>query len=152
METIDSVITKRFGQTLVHFMKLVDPDRKYSIDRTLADAWDRLTLIQQRRLYLYLLYRKWRGEGFYRTPYDIITNCHPYPTNWNGKQMINRLIKETKMVSAKYDGSFGTYTADEAKVWQMTDIYPLNFHTDVQPTQRRTNNGQKNKSVHVNES
>ena len=126
METITEVVEKRMSNSLVHFKKLVDPERKYEIDLELSKAWSRLTLQEQRRLYLYCLYRKWRGEGFYGTPYDIVVNCHPYPTNWNGKPMINRLIKETKMVSAKHDGSFGTYTRDEALVWQMTDVNPLN--------------------------
>ena len=71
-------------------------------------------------------YRKWRGEGFFNTPQEIILLCHPYPTNWNGRPLINRLIKETPMVRAKYDGSYGIYTRDEARVWSMTDIVPLN--------------------------
>ena len=52
--------------------------------------------------------------------------CHPYPTNWNGRPLINRLIKENKMVRAYYNGSYGIYTLDEARVWQMTDVKPLN--------------------------
>ena len=126
MEPINNVIAKRFSKSLVHLMKLIDPERNYKIDQTLGEAWDKLDLADQRRLYLYLLYRKWRGEGFYGTPYEIVTNCHPYPTNWNGKALINRLIKETKMVTAFYNGAYGTYTLDEARVWDMTDIKQLN--------------------------
>ena len=126
METIDDTLTKRFAKSLVHLMKVIDPERHYSIDETLGKKWDSLSLTDQRKLYLYLLYRKWRGEGFYGTPYEIINNCHPYPTNWNGRPLINRLIKETKLVSAKFEGSYGTYTLDEARVWQMTDVKPLN--------------------------
>ena len=111
MESIDDALNKRFGKSLVYLMKLIDPD----------------PLVEQRRLYLYLLYRKWRGEGFYGSPYEIVSNCHPYPTNWNGKPLINRLMKENKMVRAKYQGDFGIYTLDEAKVWNMTDITPFNF-------------------------
>ena len=126
METINDALTKRFAKSLVHLMKIIDHERHYSIDETLGKKWDSLSLEDQRKLYLYLLYRKWRGEGFYGTPYEIITNCHPYPTNWNGRPLINRLIKETKLVSAKFEGSYGTYTLDEARVWQMTDVKPLN--------------------------
>jgi hypothetical protein len=126
MESIDDVLSKRQNNSLVAFMKVIDPECKYAIDLVLGKAWNVLTLQEQRRLYLYCLYRKWRGEGFYNTPFDIITNCHPYPYNWNGKPMINRLIKETKMVSAKFDGAYGTYTRDEANVWKMTDVKPLN--------------------------
>ena len=126
METLSDVIDKKINKTLLSFMKLVDPDRKFGFDTPLIEAWNALTLTDQRRLYLYLLYRKWRGEGFYGTPYEIVKNCHPYPTNWNGRPLINRLVKETPMVRAKYDGSYGIYTRDEARVWEMTDIVPLN--------------------------
>ena len=126
METLSDAIDKKFSKSLLLFLKLVDPERKYGFETPLVEAWNALTLQEQRALYLYCLYRKWRGETFYGTPYDIITNCHPYPTDWNGKQMLNRLMKETKMVSAKHNGSYGIYTADETRVWQMTDIKTLN--------------------------
>ena len=126
IESLSDVLDKKFNKSLLAFMKLVDPKRKYGFETPLIDVWNRLTLTEQRRMYLYLLYRKWRGEGVYGTPYEIITNCHPYPTNWNGKPMLNRLVKETKMVMAFYNGSYGVYTLDEAKVWEMTDIKPLN--------------------------
>lgn len=126
MENIDDVIQKKMSKSLLSFKRLVDPERKYGFDTPLIEAWNALTLQQQRRLYLYCLYRKWRGEGFFNTPQEIILLCHPYPTNWNGKPLINRLMKESKIVSAKYDGSYGIYTADEANVWQMTDVKPLN--------------------------
>lgn len=127
MESLSKTIDKRFGKSLLHFLKLVDPEKKQGFDKSIVEAWNRLTLEEQRRLYLYCLYRKWRGEGFYGTPYEIVKNCHPYPTNWNGKSMLNRLMKETKMVRAWYNGSSGLYTADEARVWGMQDIKPLNF-------------------------
>ena len=126
METISDVIDKKLTKSLLSFMKLVDPDRKFGFDTPLVSTWNALTLTDQRRLYLYCLYKKWRGEPFYGTPYNIVTNCHPYPTNWNGRPLINRLMKETPMVRAKYDGSYGIYTRDEARVWSMTDIVPLN--------------------------
>ena len=126
MESLDDVITKKMSKSLLSFMKLVDPERHYRFDAQLIEAWNALTLEDQRKMYLYLLYRKWRGESSYGTPYDIIVNCHPYPTNWNGKTMINRLMKETKMVSAYYNGKFGIYTRDEALLWHMTNITALN--------------------------
>ena len=126
METISDVIDKKLSKSLLSFMKLVDPDRRFGFDTPLVGAWNALELGQQRRLYLYCLYRKWRGEGFYGTPYEIVKNCHPYPTDWNGRPLINRLIKETPMVRAKYDCRYGIYTRDEARVWEMTDIVPLN--------------------------
>ncbi len=123
IETIDDVLDKK--GSIKHLWEIIDPENHYSYS-TCLEEWYRMNLIAQRRLYLYLLYRKWRGEPFYGTPYEIVKNCHPYPTNWNGRPLINRLMKETPMVRAKYDGSYGIYTRDEARVWQMTDIVPLN--------------------------
>ena len=124
METISDVLDKK--GSIKYLWEIIDPENKYPYSTAIKE-WYRLTLEDQRRLYLYLLYRKWRGEGFYGTPYEIITNCHPYPTNWNGRPLVNRLMKENRMVSAKFNGSYGTFTLDEARVWQMTDIKPLNF-------------------------
>ncbi len=125
MESLSNVIDKRFSKTLVSFMRLVDPERKFGFTEPLKRAWDALPLIEQQRLYLYLLYRKWRGIDIYGEPYYIIAYCHPQPFNWNGVPGIDDLIKQNKMVIAKYNGSFGSYTKDEARVWQMTDIKPL---------------------------
>ena len=126
METIDDVIQKKMSKSLLKFMKLIDPECHFGFTAELINAWNALTLVEQRKLYLYLLYRKWRGISIYGEPFYIITGCHPYPTNWNGKSLINKLIKEGKLVSAKFDGSYGIYTRDEARIWDMTDIKPLN--------------------------
>ncbi|MGN0227642.1 MAG: hypothetical protein ACI4AI_06245, partial [Paludibacteraceae bacterium] len=61
METISDVINKRFSKSLISLLKLVDPEHKYRIDDVLGNAWDKLSLVEQRKLYLYLLYRRWRG-------------------------------------------------------------------------------------------
>jgi len=124
METISDVLDKK--GSIKYLWEIIDPENKYPYSTAIKE-WYRLSLNDQRRLYLYLLYRKWRGEGFYGTPYEIISNCHPYPTNWNGRPLVNRLMKENRMVSAKFNGSYGTFTLDEARVWQMEDIKPLNF-------------------------
>ena len=119
-ETIDDVLSKKGNISDV--WKIIDPENKYAYS-TAINAWYRLSLTDQRRLYLYLLYRKWRGEGFYGTPYEIISYCHPYPTNWDGRgQLLDSLLKEGKIVSAKFNGSYGLYTRDEARVWQMEDV------------------------------
>ena len=128
METLNDVIEKRFSDSLVAFLKLVDPERKFSINLELGKAWNALTLTEQRKLYLYLLYRKWRGMDIFGEPYFIIKNCHPVPFNWNGQSYVNTLVKSTtRLVIAKYNGSYGTYTLDEAKLYEMTDLKPLNF-------------------------
>ena len=126
MESINDVLTKRFSKTLVSFMRLVDPQRKYEINDQLGKAWDQLSLTDQRKLYLYLLYRKWRGIDIYGEPYYIIANCHPQPYNWNNHSLCATLIAERKAVIAKYQGAFGTYTKDEAKLYGMTDKRSFN--------------------------
>jgi len=126
METISDVIAKTRHKSLYAFMGVIDPEHKIEWSKYLIETWNRLSLTDQRKLYLYCLYRKWRGERFFNTPQEIILLCHPYPTNWNGRPLINRLIKETPMVRAKYDNRYGIYTRDEARVWEMTDIVSLN--------------------------
>ena len=126
METIDNVIDKKMSKSLLSFMKLVDPEHKFAFTNELIKAWNGLPLVDQRKLYLYLLYRKWRGIDIYGEPYYIIRNCHPAPFNWNGVPGVNTLMKQGKMVIAKHNGSYGTYTKDEAMLYQMTDITPLN--------------------------
>ena len=138
LESITDVVEKRFSDSLIAFKKLIDPERKYEIDLETSKAWSRLSLIEQQRLYLYLLYRKWRGIDIYGEPYAIIKNCHPVPFNWNGHTGINSLVKENKVVIAKHNGSYGTYTKDEARVWQMTDVKPLrNCDTVMSPKRVR---------------
>ena len=125
MESLDNVLAKK--GSIKHLWEVIDPENKYPY-KICIEEWYRMSLSDQRKLYLYLLYKKWRGEAFYGTPYDIITNCHPYPTNWNGRTYLNTLMKSTtKMVIALFNGSYGTYTLDEARVWGMTIKQPLNF-------------------------
>ena len=126
METLSEAINKRYGHSLIYFLKIVDPEKKYPVTAELGKAWDALSLIDQQKLYLYLLYRKWRGLDIYGEPFSIIHNCHPVPFNWNGQSMVNSLIKEKRVVRAKYNGSYGIYTWDEAKTYAMTDVKPLN--------------------------
>jgi hypothetical protein len=114
------------SKSLLKFKQLVDPERKFGFDTLLIETWNALTLTEQRKLYLYLLYRKWRGLDIFGEPYYIIRNCHPVPFNWNGQPGINSLIKTNRAVVAKYNGSYGTYTYDEAKLYEMTDIKLLN--------------------------
>lgn len=121
MEALDDVIEKRMSDSLVKFMKLVDPDRTYPITHELGCAWNRLTLKDQRKLYLFFLYRKWRKIDIYGDPYQIITCCHPYPFDWNGHSIGASLIAERKAIIANYKGRHGTYTRDEAKLYDMTD-------------------------------
>ena len=121
MESIDEVIQKKMSKSLLSFMKLVDPQRHFGFTAELIEAWNALTLTEQRKLYLYLLYRKWRGIAIYGEPYYIITNCRPVPFNWNQHSLGKTLIAERKAIIAKYQGTYGTYTRDEAALYDMTD-------------------------------
>ena len=127
MESIDDVVQKKMSKSLYKFKGLVDPENKFGFDTPLIEAWNALSLNDQRKLYLYILYRKWRGIDIYGEPYYIIKNCHPVPFNWNGHNGVNTLVKENKVVIAKYNGSYGTYTRDEATLYEMTDVKSLNF-------------------------
>ena len=118
-ENITDAIDKRLSQSLVAFKKLVDPERKYEIDLETGKAWNRLSLVEQRKLYLYLLYRKWRGLDIYGEPYYIIMNCHPVPYDWNGSQRCAELIAERKVAIAKHNGSYGWYTKDEIALYEL---------------------------------
>ncbi len=121
METLGDAINKKMGKSLLCFLKLVDPEKQYEMNATLIEAWNRLRLVEQQKLYLYLLYRKWRGLDIYGEPYYIIKNCHPVPFNWNQHSLGSNLIQERKAIIAKYNGSFGTYTRDEARLYEMTE-------------------------------
>ena len=126
MESLGDVIEKRFSKSLVAFLKLCDPEHTFAIDERLGKTWDALPLVDQRKLYLYLLYRKWRGIDIYGEPYYVIKNCHPVPFNWNGQPGLNQLVKTNRVCIAKYQGTFGTYTFDEARLYQMTEIKQFN--------------------------
>ena len=126
MESIGEVIEKRFSNSLIKFLKLVDPECRYKPGLEISKAWSKLSLTEQRKLYMYLLYRRWRGIEIYGDPYYIITKCRPVPFNWNGTPELEKLIKTKNMVIANFNGKFGTYTILEARLWEMTNIQPLN--------------------------
>lgn len=117
MESLDEAIDKKMSKSLLAFMKLVDPEKRFNVDILLVNTWNRLSLKDQRKLYLYLLYRKWRGLDIFGEPYYVIMNCHPVPFNWNGTAMCETLIKEQKVLIAKYQGSYGYYTKDEIALY-----------------------------------
>ena len=91
------------------------------------DYWCSLSLAKQRQIYYTLREQKNRGEYIKENPLFAIQDCNPQPTNWNGRQGINDMIKTEKMVIAKYKDRYGSYTLFEARLFEMTDIKPLNF-------------------------
>ncbi|MBR4564968.1 MAG: hypothetical protein IKO26_11005 [Paludibacteraceae bacterium] len=128
METLNTVIVKR--TSFDHLLALIPhiPDEYQDRISSARALWNSLTLERQRLIYYDIRERLKKGEKVNPNPYFLIDDCHPVPNNWNGKQGINEMMKTTKMVSAKYPCSsrYGIYTAQEARLFQMTDIKPLN--------------------------
>ena len=113
-QSIDDALASK--GSIAAFWKLVDPENKYPYSSAI-DVWYRLSLNEQRKLYLYILYRKWRGLDVYGEPYYVIMNCRPVPFNWNGTARCEELIHEGKVLIAKYNGSWGFYTKDEIALY-----------------------------------
>ncbi len=127
METLSDTIAKR--QSFSHLWKLLNPQGEYNNPQAYNTAmayWNALTLAKQRQIYWQLRENKKHGIPFKPVPLYAIQDCHPVPTNWNGKPGINEMMKNEKMVSASYYGRYGIFTAFEAKLFEMEDIKPLN--------------------------
>ena len=130
METLSDVIDKRssFDCLLQDILFPIKPQYADAIGSARA-YWNTLTITKQRQIYWQLREDKKNGIQIKENPRFAIEDCHPVPTNWNGRHGINDMMKRTKMVSAKYKPSakYGTYTLQEALLFEMTDIKPLNY-------------------------
>ncbi|MBQ9295873.1 MAG: hypothetical protein IJ204_01600 [Paludibacteraceae bacterium] len=116
-------------KTSFDFMwELLDPKPEFGSTYNACRAfWNALTLQRQRLIYYYLREQKRLGMTIKPNPLFALQDCHPVPTNWNGRPGVNDLIKSgEKMVIAKYCARFGTYTLREARLFGMTDLRPLN--------------------------
>ena len=125
METMDETLAKQ--QSFRHVWALLDPSPdQRNTENACRAYWNALTLAKQRQIYWQLRENKKHGIPFKPVPLYAIQDCHPVPTNWNGKPGINEMMKNEKMVSASYYGRYGIFTAFEAKLFEMEDIKPLN--------------------------
>lgn len=127
METINDVIEKRNSFQFV--WQLLAPQGEYNnkeLWTACRNYWNSLTLVRQRQIYYTLRWMKFRGERIKDNPLFAIQDCVPVPTNWNGNPGLNELMKTKPMVSAKYHDRYGIYYAIEAKIFEMTDVKPLN--------------------------
>ena len=125
METINETIAKT--QSFAFLWRLLDPSPEYANrEESCRTLWNSLTLERQRLIYYTLREQKRLGECVNPNPYYAINNCVPVPTNWNGRPGINEKMKTEKMVIAKYKASYGTYTLQEARLFEMSEIKPLN--------------------------
>ena len=111
-----------------YLWELLNPSTQYADRKDACRAlWNARSLQWQRRVYYYLRELKKHGVKLEENPYFAINNCNPQPTNWNGLPGIKSMMALNKMVCAIYEGSYGTYTLNEARLFEMTDIRPLNF-------------------------
>ena len=127
MESIDDVLKKRqsYDYLLKDILYPVKPEFSAYIGAA-RNYWNTLTLARQRQIYYTLREQKRRGEPIKENPLFAIQDCTPVPTNWNGRPGINDMMKTTKMVSAKFGDKYGVYTAQEAQIFEMKDVKPLN--------------------------
>ena len=67
---------------------------------------------------------KTEGAPKWKNPFFFVQDFpEPEPTNYNGQRT---MPKDTPLVTAKYNGRYGIYTAAEAQLFGMTDI--KNYH------------------------
>ena len=103
--------------------ELLDPSYEYASRKTACqNLWNSFTLQKQRQLYWFIREQKRRGQKIEENPFFAINNTSPHPTNYNG----HALDKDTQYVIAKYHGHYDTFTRAEAKLFEMTDVKPLN--------------------------
>lgn len=129
MESINEVISKKDS---FHFMwELLAPQGDFNNQamwNSCRNYWNALSIQRQRQIYYTIREQKKHGEHVKDNPLFALQDCTPVPTNWNGRPGVNEMMKTTKMVIAKYKASskYGTYTLAEAKLFEMTDVKPLN--------------------------
>ena len=131
METLSQVIEKK--NTFQIMWDRLNPRPEFR-DRFNAACryWNTLTIERQRQIYYDIDCRLNRGEEIAPNPLFAIQDATPAPFNWNGQQGIKDMMKKEKMVSARYYDKYGIYTLKEAKIFEMEDIKPLNFHDESQ--------------------
>ena len=111
-----------------HLWELLNPPPSFgNVKDSCRALWNSHTVQWQRRMYWYLSEQKRHNEPFKENPIYVLQDTEPRPTNWNGRVGVNEMIKSSKMVIAKYEGSYGTYTLKQAQLFEMTDVKPLNF-------------------------
>ena len=91
------------------------------------ELWFSISLQRERQIYVTLWEQKLRSVAIKDHPYYAIKDCVPIPFNWNGTEHLQSMMKNFKMVSARYYNRYGIYTAQAAEAFQLTDVKPLNF-------------------------
>ena len=128
MESIDDTLKKRetYDFLLMDILYPIKPEFSSYI-ASARSYWNALTLARQRQIYYTLREQKRRGLPIKENPLFAIQDCTPVPTNYNGRPGLNEIMKTTKMVSAKYGEKYGVFTAQEAQIFELKEVKPLNF-------------------------
>ena len=107
--------------------ELLNPSPSFlNVWNSFRTYWNGLPLARRRQIYYTIREQIRRKESIKDNPLFAIQDCTPEPTNWNGREGINEMMKSKKMVIAKYKDRYGTYTEFEARLFEMTDIRALN--------------------------
>jgi len=124
-ESIDSVLAKR--DSFAHMWALLNPDERYrDLFYPCMRVWNKLSYRRQQQMYWFIREKMRRGERVYKNPLYALTYITPHPENCNGRRDLDEILKNNRMVSAYYNGSFGIYTLCESTIFEMTHITPLN--------------------------
>jgi len=127
-ESLDEVLNKR--DSLTEIWRLLNPKPEFCDRYTFTQfmrEWNRLSYRRQQQFWWFIAEKKRKNQRIYDNPLYNLIYIHPQPTDWNGKEGIQFMMKHKKMVSAFYDGRFGIYQHIVATIFEMTHITPLNY-------------------------
>ena len=107
--------------------QLLSPQGEFKRRRGVCERlWQSIGSDAQSKVFETIQNKKAHGEFVNQNPYFAIEDNLPTrgePTNYNGQRT---MPKDTPLVTAKYNGLYGIYTAAEAQLFGMTDI--KNYH------------------------
>ena len=125
LDSLDSALSKR--DSFTHMWDLLSPrDEFRDLYYPCMRVWNKLSYRAQQRLYWFIRTKIRRGEKIYDNPLYALTYITPRPDNCNGRKDLDEILKNNKLVSAYYNGSFGIYTRLEATIFEMTHVKSLN--------------------------
>ena len=126
MEALDDILMKRKSWTvmLALLTPYIAPQNAHMVAAA-QEQWNAIPLSRQRQIYVTLWEQKLRGIAIKDHPYYAIKDCVPMPFNWNGSDHVKSMMKNYKMVRAKYYNRYGIYTAQAAEAFQLEDVKPL---------------------------
>ena len=119
LESIDTVLAKK--DSFSHMRRLMNPDPRFRDQYVpCMQIWNKWPHRAQQRMYWYIRKMLRRGERIYDNPLYNLIYITPHPENCNGRRDLDEILKNNRMVSAFYNGSYGIYTLCEATIFEMT--------------------------------